>query len=83
MSILHLQNDLSHLDCIKGQMENFVKENDIGSICSIAWNADFGGGLLDPTLKPCNLSEATRQSLLLADFSTKACAYGFKDCKGN
>ena len=64
-------------------MENFLKENEIGSTCSIAWNADFGGGILDPTLKPCNLSEATRQSLLLADFFTKACAYGFKDCKGN
>ena len=73
---------MSHLDCIKGQMEKFVNEKGIGAICSIAWNADFGGGLLDPTLKPCNISEATRQSLLLADFFTKACAYGFTECIG-
>ena len=60
-----------------------VTQVELFSRCSVPWIVNITGGLLneDNLPAPCNLSEATAQSLTLTDFFSKATSYGFPECK--
>ena len=70
-------------DCIKDEFNAFyeIEQNDIFSACNVPWTANITGNSMYEH-KPCNLSDATNQSVHLIDFFTKASMYGFPNCKG-
>ena len=70
-------------DCIKDEFNAFyeLEQNDIFSTCNVPWTANITGNSMYEH-KPCNLSDATNQSVHLIDFFTKASMYRFPNCQG-
>ena len=77
--------DSSYVDCIQSQLKHFIEvtQAELFSRCSVPWISNITGGLLNENDRPapCNLSDATAQSLTLTDFFSKATYYGFPECK--
>ena len=69
-------------DCIKTELKKVLDGEKLFSTCSVSWLVNITGELYNPLLPPCNISEATNQSLFLGDFFTKARLYGFPQCPG-
>ena len=70
-------------DCIKDEFNAFyeIEQNDIFSTCNVPWTTNLTGNNMYEH-KPCNLSDATNQSVHLIDFFTKASMYRLPNCQG-
>ena len=71
-------------DCVREQFIYLTQQIGLFDKCSIPWTMDLlGRSNRDLVLyPPCNISEATNQSLIAMDFFYKAASFVLGNCKG-
>ena len=81
--MIHLVLLLS--DCVKDELQTFlnVTQREVFTRCSTPWLGNITHGIIkDYDLQePCNISEATAQSVGVADFFLKSASYSFPQCQ--
>ena len=71
--------------CAKEQFRKFltVSNNELFTRCSTPWLGNMTYGLIEgyEFQEPCNISDATAQSVTITDFMFKSASFAFEECQ--